>query len=109
MVKLSDFRGAHYGEAIVVCGLGSSINSFPDPRRFLTIGVNDIGRGFTPDYLFVMDSPQAFGPERFHYIRDSRAKYIFTDHDLGVERATSCAFRFEAAPRRDSTIPTCCT
>ena len=61
----------------------------PRSSALLTIGVNDIGRGFTPDYLFVMDSPQAFGPERFHYIRDSRAKYIFTDHDLGVERPTS--------------------
>lgn len=103
MPRLADFRGAHYGEAIVVCGLGASINSFHNPRRFRTIGVNDIGRGFTPDYLFVMDAPQSFGPERFQFIRNSKAKYIFTDHDLGLERANIVRFpiRSSPAPRFD--------
>src|SRR5262249_796467 len=76
------------------------INSFRDPHRFRTIGVNDIGRAFTPDYLFVMDSPKSFG-ERFDFIRSSQARYVFTDHDLGLPRDNVVKFpiRQSAAPR----------
>ncbi|MGA2633257.1 MAG: glycosyltransferase [Terracidiphilus sp.] len=86
MPQLSEFTGAHYGEAMVVCGLGRSIRSFRNPERFRTIGVNDIGRAFTPTYLFVMDTPKSFGPERFQFIRESHASYIFTDQDLGLDK-----------------------
>lgn len=86
MLRLSEFVGAHYGEAIVVCGLGSSINTFRAPERFHTIGVNDIGRAFTPTYLFVMDAPKSFSPERFRFIEESQASYVFTDHELGLKR-----------------------
>jgi GT2 family glycosyltransferase len=100
MPRLCDFRGVHYGEVIVVCGLGASLNSLRDPRRFRTIGVNDIGRAFTPDYLFVMDSPKSFG-ERFEFVRNSQARYVFTDHDLGLPRDNVVKFpiRQSAAPR----------
>lgn len=98
MAALRDFRGLHYGECIIVCGLGASINSFHDPQRFHTIGVNDIGRAFTPDYLFVMDAPQSFAPERFHYIQNSRAKYIFTDHELGLARDNVVRFTIRSSP-----------
>lgn len=83
MLRLSDFRGVHHGEAIVVCGLGNSVRSLGDPQRFLTIGVNDIERAFTPTYMFCMDAPHTFPADRLHYIQNSQAAYIFTDHDLG--------------------------
>jgi hypothetical protein len=86
MARLADFRGIHYGEAMVVCGLGHSILALQDPQRFKTIGVNDIGRAFTPNYLFVMDKPESFGEDRFQHIRSSAAQYIFTDHELGLKR-----------------------
>lgn len=85
MAQLADFRGIHHGEAIVVCGLGNSVNTLGDPYRFRTIGVNDIERAFTPTYSFCMDAPKTFAPDRLHFIQNSRARYIFTDHDLGIQ------------------------
>jgi hypothetical protein len=99
MASLRDFHGIHYGECLIVCGLGASINSFRHPQRFRTIGVNDIGRAFTPDYLFVMDAPQSFAPERFQHIQTSGAKYIFTDHDLDLTRENIVKFPIRASPR----------
>lgn len=98
MARLRDFHGLHYGEAIVVCGLGASIKSFADPQRFRTIGVNDIGRALTPDYLFVMDAPKSFPPERFRYIQESSARYVFTDHDLGLRRDHVVTFPIRSSP-----------
>jgi cellulose synthase/poly-beta-1,6-N-acetylglucosamine synthase-like glycosyltransferase len=98
MPRLSDFKGIHYGEAMVVCGLGRSICSFEHPERFRTIGVNDIGRAFQPSYLLVMDNPSTFGPERFRFIRDSGAEYIFADHDLGIQRDTIVRFPIRKNP-----------
>ncbi|MGA8938583.1 MAG: glycosyltransferase [Acidobacteriaceae bacterium] len=100
MPKLADFRGVHYGEAMLVCGLGHSILRLKNPQRFTTIGVNDIGRAFTPNYLFVMDKPESFGEERFQYIRESQAQYIFTDHDLGMQHDNIVRF-----PIRRSDVP----
>ena len=99
MLRLRDFHAIHYGEAMVVCGLGESINGLRDPGRFCTIGVNDIGRAFTPQYLFVMDAVRSFPAERFAYIRDSTARYIFTDHDLGLTRDNVVRFPIRASPR----------
>jgi glycosyltransferase involved in cell wall biosynthesis len=103
MLRLRDFAGAHYGEAIVVCGLGASINSFHAPERFHTIGVNDISRAFTPTYLFVMDAAKSFAPERFAYIKQSRASYIFSDHDLGLnpDRMVNFPIRKSDTPKFD--------
>jgi hypothetical protein len=81
---LSDFKGIHHGGAMVVCGLGNSIRILKNPQRFHTIGVNDIERAFTPTYMFCMDAPKSFAPDRLHYIQHSRAQFIFTDHDLGI-------------------------
>ena len=70
---------------MVVCGLGHSVLSLGDPHRFRTIGVNDIGRAFTPTYMFCMDAPRTFASDRLHYIQNSQAEFIFTDHDLGID------------------------
>jgi hypothetical protein len=103
VAQLSDFWGIHYGEAIVVCGLGNSINSFRDPHRFRTVGVNDIGRAFTPDYLFCMDARSAFPRDRLGYIQESRAQYIFTNRDLGFSRdnVVPLSIRKADSPRLD--------
>lgn len=77
---------------MVVCGLGNSVRHLGDPHRFRTIGVNDIERAFTPTYMFCMDAPKSFAPERLHYIQHSRASYVFTDHDLGIKRENIVRF-----------------
>jgi hypothetical protein len=97
MPKLADFRGVHHGEAIVVCGLGRSLHDLAQPQRFRTIGVNDIERAFQPTYMFCMDAPKTFAPDRLHYIQHSTAEFIFTDHDLGISRANIVRFPIRRA------------
>jgi hypothetical protein len=58
---LAGFRNRHRGRTIVVCGCGPSLNDFTEPDRFITIGVNDVGRLFDPTYLVVVDPPSRFG------------------------------------------------
>ena len=103
MAELRDFLGIHYGQSIVVCGLGSSISSFHNPERFCTIGVNDIGRAFTPTYLFVMDPARNFGPERFKFIQNTDASWVFTDKELPLAHANAVKFpiRMSRMPKFD--------
>ena len=104
MPRLADFWGIHHGEAIVVCGLGNSLHALTDPHRFRTIGVNDIERAFTPTYMFCMDAPRSFTADRLRFIQGSRARFIFTDHDLGVDGRQVVRFpiRRAAMPRFDN-------
>jgi hypothetical protein len=91
---LADFRDAHRGEAIVVCGCGESLNLLERPERFVTIGVNDVGRRFTPDYLVVVNSSRQFSDGRFQFVESSRAKALFTHlSDLGVTHPNIVRFR----------------
>jgi GT2 family glycosyltransferase len=94
MRTLDTFHGVHSGQKIVVCGLGQSLNQFVDPHRFITIGVNDIGRLFHPDYLLVTDKRERFQPrERFQYVEQSQAKYLLSDLDLGVPHPNVVKFK----------------
>ncbi len=52
MAQLADFKGIHHGEAILVCGLGNSLNDLGDPYRFRTIGVNVFECSFNKTYMF---------------------------------------------------------
>jgi hypothetical protein len=78
---------------MVVCGCGSSLNSFARPERFLTIGVNDVGRLFTPRYLVVINHRNQLGDERFSYIEGVGAEYVFTQLELGLARPNVVKFR----------------
>jgi hypothetical protein len=75
---LASFRSAHAGGSIIVCACSESLNTLTKPERFVTIGVNDVGRKFGPDYLVVVDPPDAFKGDRFHFVRTSRAGVLFT-------------------------------
>ena len=58
---------------MVVVGLGPSVRAFlPAARDYLTMGVNDVGRWFTPDHLLVLDQERRFSPERAAVIRNTR-------------------------------------
>lgn len=81
---LAGFRGRHRGETIVVCGCGRSLNDLEAPGRFITIGVNDVGRLFDPTYLVVVDPPSSFKGDRFRHVAESRAQAVFTPCDLNI-------------------------
>jgi len=80
---LHEFRDAHQGESIVVCGCGPSLKELPDPQRHVTIGVNDVGRLFDPTYLVVVNPRNQFKADRFAFVERSKARFLFTQLDLG--------------------------
>ena len=83
--QLSGFRGLHDGGTIVVCGCGVSLKQFTNPQRFTTIGVNDVGRLFHPNYLVVVNPRNQFQNDRFRYVEESQAEAIFTQLELGLQ------------------------
>jgi GT2 family glycosyltransferase len=94
MRTLASFRDLHSADKIVVCGCGSSLNELYRPERFVTIGVNDVGRLFQPKYLLVVDPKERFKGDRFHYVETSQAEYLFTQvSDLGVPHPDIVKFR----------------
>jgi hypothetical protein len=78
------FRDLHRGETMLVCGCGLSLTQIISPERFPTIGVNDSGRLFNPDYLVVVNPPAQFSRDRFRYVETSQARAIFTQLDLKI-------------------------
>jgi GT2 family glycosyltransferase len=101
MRTLASFKDIHRDGTIVVCGCGSSLNSFERPERFVTIGVNDVGRLFQPNYLVVVDPKERFKGDRFHYVETSRAEYLFTQvANLRVPHPNIVPFRLG---RKDGT------
>ncbi|MEO8383038.1 MAG: galactosyltransferase-related protein [Acidobacteriota bacterium] len=91
--RLEDFRGIHDGETFVVCGCGSSLSSFVRPERFHTIGVNDVGRLFQPEYLVVVNRPQQFRGDRYRFVEESGARAIFTQLKLDLPHQHVVPFR----------------
>ena len=90
VTELRSWRNWHKGEIIVVCGLGQSVEEFaPYAKYFVTIGVNDIGRHFDPDYLLVVDAigqfrrPRAKRADRDRYIVQTKAAAVFTQLGMG--------------------------
>jgi hypothetical protein len=84
---LEDFKNEHAGERIVVCGLGESVAQFR-PGRTITIGVNDIERLFTPTYLLNVNNRSQYKGDRYSYIENTQAKYLFTQspgENVGVK------------------------
>ncbi len=91
--RLVDYRGCHRGGRIVVCGCGASLAELEQPERFVTIGVNDVGRCFDPTYLVVLNPRSQFKGDRFRYVRTSRADALFTQLDLGVKHQRIVRFK----------------
>lgn len=94
---LAGFRGLHAGATAVVCGCGASLTELSDPERFLTVGVNDVGRIFQPTYLVVLNPRSQFKGDRFRYVEESGARAIFTQLDLGLRHPH--VVRFKLGPR----------
>lgn len=102
---LEGFHNFHAGETIIVCGCGASLNDLPTPKRFITIGVNDVGRKFDPTYLVVLNPRQQFNNDRFHYVEHSRAQAIFTQLDLGIRHPHIVRFRLGKRSGTDFSNP----
>jgi glycosyltransferase involved in cell wall biosynthesis len=90
--SLAGFRDLHAGETLVVCGCGSSLRELAHPERHTTIGVNDVGRLFTPDYLLVVNTRSQFAPGRFEAVAQSRARVLFSHLELGVQHPHQVRF-----------------
>lgn len=89
----ADWRDRHRGQTVLVCGCGRSLALLDHPQRFVTIGVNDVGRRFTPDYLVVVNERRQFDPARFAYVERSEARAVFTQLDLGIAHPRVVRFR----------------
>ena len=85
MNTLSRFQNIHKDKTIIICGCGESLKELQGPERFITIGVNDVGRQFDPTYLVVVNPRHQFKNDRFQYVETSRAQAVFTQLDLGVK------------------------
>ena len=90
--RLVEFRDRHRGETILVCGCGRSIKTLDLPAPVTTIGVNDIGRCFTPDYLVVLNAKSQFKGDRFRFVESSEASAVFTQLDLGLAHTNVVRF-----------------
>lgn len=91
--ELSEFRDYHAGETLLVCGCGSSLSNVVAPERFVTIGVNDVGRLFQPDYLVVLNPLHQFRADRARYVEESRAGALFTQLQLPIQHPHIVRFR----------------
>lgn len=54
--------------------------------------MNDVGRRFQPNYLVVVNPRNQFSGDRFSFVETSRAKYIFTQLDLGLKHRNVVKF-----------------
>jgi hypothetical protein len=82
MRDLASFRGIHTGETVLVCGCGESLVDLTARPPCVTIGVNDVGRHFQPDYLVVVNPPSQFSAGRYEHVTASRARFLFTQLSL---------------------------
>jgi hypothetical protein len=101
--SIQNYRGAHQGATMMVCGCGHSLTQLDSRPSCLSIGVNDIGRRFDPNYLVVVNPRRQFPPERFAAIAGSRAEAIFTTVD-GLEVDPARRVRIELGTRGGTVI-----
>ncbi|HSK74270.1 MAG TPA: hypothetical protein VK892_21400, partial [Pyrinomonadaceae bacterium] len=93
MKLLTSFKSIHQNSTIIVCGCGESLNDLQHPERFITIGVNDVGRKFQPNYLVVVNPQNQFSGDRFKYVETSQAEYLFTQLDLKINHPNIVRFK----------------
>lgn len=72
------YHNSQKGKAFIVCGCGSSIKDYTDFTGFVVVGVNDIERILTPDYLVVVNEYHSFTRERWPWVYKSDASVIFS-------------------------------
>jgi len=73
-----DYIGKYKGESFIIAGCGSSINSYTDFSEHYVIGVNDIERILTPDFLVVVNEIRTFMRGRWQYVDKTLSPVIFS-------------------------------
>lgn len=91
--RLAAFRNTLSGATVIVCGCGPSLLELHDPGRWITVGVNDVGRLFDPTYLVVVNPRNQFKSDRFRFVENSNARCLFTQLDLGRVRPPVVRFK----------------
>lgn len=78
-----DYIGKYKNETFIVAGCGSSLNLYAgqDLSKYYIVGVNDIERILTPDFLVVVNDIRTFTRGRWEFIRDSVSPVIFSHMD----------------------------
>lgn len=73
-----DYIGKYKDESFIIAGCGSSINSYSDFSNHYVIGVNDIERVLTPDFLVVVNEIKTFTRGRWYYVDKTLSPVIFS-------------------------------
>jgi hypothetical protein len=76
-----DYIGKFKGCDFIIAGCGTSLNYYSDFSKYYVIGVNDIERILTPDFLVVVNDARTFMRGRWEYVRDSLSPVIFSHID----------------------------
>lgn len=91
--RLAEYKDIHRGQTIIVCGCGVSLKTLTEPDKYITIGVNDVGRLFDPTYLVVLNGKHQFKNDRFRYVESSKASAIFSQLKLQINHHNIVQFR----------------
>jgi len=76
-----NYTNKFYGETFIIAGCGTSLKYYKDFSKYYVIGVNDIERILTPDFLVVVNDFRTFMRGRWEYVRESLSPVIFTHLD----------------------------
>lgn len=76
-----DYIGKFKDKTFIVAGCGSSLNNFTDFSKYYIIGVNDIERILTPDFLVVVNDYRTFSRGRWDFVKETLSPVIFTHLD----------------------------
>jgi len=76
-----DYINKFSGETFIVAGCGSSVNLYEDFSKYYVIGVNDIERILTPDFLVVVNDYRTFMRGRWDHVKNSLSPVIFSHLD----------------------------
>ncbi len=76
-----DYIGKYKDKTFIIVGCGSSVNYFTDLSKYYIVGVNDIERILTPDFLVVVNDFRTFMIGRWDFVRDSLSPVIFSHLD----------------------------
>lgn len=79
-----DYIDSQKGREFIVAGCGESVNNFTDFSDFLVVGINDIERIMTPNYLVVVNHQRTFSRGRFEWVTRSKAPAILSHIDPGT-------------------------
>jgi hypothetical protein len=98
---------------IIVAGLGKSTQKFAAvAHKYVTIGVNDIDKFFSPTHLVVLDPYRRFSPERQKIICETKADHVWTTpewpcfkNDSRRKKITTVRFDNKQSFNIDKTIP----